>query len=47
MQYMQSFVMDEITAQDVSNSIHNIKSHSASGVDALSLKFIKLAKPVS
>ena len=43
---MQSFVMDEISAQDVSNSIDNIKPHSAPGVDGISPKFIKLAKPI-
>ena len=43
---MQSFVMDEITVQDVSNSIDNIKCHFAPGVDGISPKFIKLAKPI-
>ena len=44
--YMQSFVMDEISAQDVSNSIDNIKPHSAPGVDGISPKYIKLTKPI-
>ena len=43
---MQSFVMDEISVQDVSNSIDNIKSHSAPGVDGIFPKFMKLAKPI-
>ena len=43
---MQSFVMDEISTQDVSNSIDNIKPHFAPGVNGISPKFIKLAKPV-
>ena len=43
---MLSFVMDKITAQDVSDSIDNITSHSAPGVDGVSPKFIKLAKPI-
>ena len=38
--------MDEITAQDVSDSIDTIKPHSAPGVDGIFPKFIKLAKPV-
>ena len=42
----QSFVMVEISAQDVNNSIDNIKPHSAPGVDGISPKFIKLAKPI-
>ena len=33
---MQSFVMDEISAQDISNSIDNVKPHSAPGVDGIS-----------
>ena len=43
---MQSFVMDEISEQDVSNSIDNFKPHSAPGVDGISPKLIKLAKPI-
>ena len=38
--------MDEISAQDVSNSIDNSKPHSAPGVDGIFPKFIKLVKPI-
>ena len=41
---MQSFVLQEITTEDVSNAIDSIKSHSAPGKDETSPKFVKLAK---
>ena len=42
----QSFAMHEITEEEVSISINNIKTHSAPGLDNISPKFIKLAKVV-
>ena len=41
---LQSFVLQEITTEDVSNAIDSIKSHSAPGKDEISPKFVKLAK---
>ena len=40
---LQSFVLQEITMEDVSNAIDSIKSHSAPGKDEISPKFVKLA----
>ena len=44
---LQSFVLHEITTEDVSNVIDNIKSHSATGKDDISPKFVKLAECIS
>ena len=41
---LRSFVLQEITTEDVSNAIDSIKSHSAPGKDEISPKFVKLAK---
>ena len=41
---LQSFVLQEITTEDVSNVIDSIKSHSAPGKDNTTPKFVKLAK---
>ena len=41
--YLQSFVLQEITTEDVSNVVDSIKSHSASGIDDILPKFVKLA----
>ena len=41
---LQSFMLQEITTEDVSNAIDSIKSHSAPGKDEISPKFVKLAK---
>ena len=41
---LQSFVLQEITIEDVSSAINSIKSHSAPGKDEILPKFVKLAK---
>ena len=41
---LQSFVLQEIITEDVSNVIDSIKSHSTPGKDEISPKFVKLAK---
>ena len=41
---MQSFVLQEITTEDVINAIDSIKSHSAPGKDKILPKFMKLAR---
>ena len=41
---LQSFVLQEITTEDVSKAIDSIKSHSVPGKDEISPKFVKLAK---
>ena len=41
---LQSFLLQEITMEDVSNIIDCIKSHSAPGKGNISLKFLNLAK---
>ena len=38
---LQSFVLQEITTEDVSNVINSIKSHSAPDKDDISTKFVK------
>ena len=40
---LQSFVLQKITTEDVSNVIDSIKSHSTPGKDDISPKFVKLA----
>ena len=42
----QSFVLHEITEEEVNTCINNIKSQSAPGLDGISPKFIKLSKVV-
>ena len=41
---LQLSVLPEITAEDIGNVIDSIKSHSVSGNDKISPKFVKLAK---
>ena len=42
--YLQSFVLQDITTEDVGNVIYSIKSHSAPSKDDISPKLVKLAK---
>ena len=42
--YLQSFVFQEISTEDVSNVIDSIKSYSGPGKDDVLPKFVKLAK---
>ena len=41
---LQSFVLQKVTTEDVSNVIDTTKSHSAPGKDDILPKFVKLAK---
>ena len=41
---MHSFVLHEITLEEVSNNISNIKPYSAPGMDGIPPKFVKLAR---
>ena len=41
---LHSFVMHDVTENEVSIAIKNLKSNSAPGIDAISPKFVKMAK---